>query len=129
EVRPVPSVLVGEKRLVSASTGGDLRLYARERQPPVRVDEGDARIDDREASIGRVGEDEMVRVDAAHEPSDRARPCRRTAAPVDQVPPEDRGIVLVRDVRVHADVTKHRDDVLLDVYAHHPIVPEGDQVY
>ena len=49
----------------------------------------------------------MLAVDAAHEGGDLPRPRARAAAAVQEIPAEDRRVVLLRDVRVHVDVIQN----------------------
>jgi hypothetical protein len=54
-------------------------------------------------------------VDPAQVLDDLARPRARAVAAVQEVPAEDRRVVLVGDAGVDVDVVQERGDVLLDV--------------
>ena len=123
-VRDVPAVLVDDVRLSDRAAGVDPAAHERERQRPVRVDERDAGVDGGESDVGGAREDQVVPVHRPHVPGDLPRPGRRAAAAVQQVPAEDRRIVLVRDAGVHVDVVQQRLDVRLDVREHARVGPE-----
>ncbi len=128
-VRPVPAVLVGDERPPCRAARVPLVAPGRERLRPVGIHERDAGIHAGDQSVPCAREDEMAPVDRAKVRDDRARPLARAVPAVEQVPAEDRRIVLVRDARVPVHVVQERRDVLLDVASDRRIRPERRHVH
>ena len=128
-VRAIPAVLVRDERTPCRFARPHLVTQRRPRLPPVWIHERDADVDAGNQRVRRARQDEVPPVDAAQVRDEGARPVAWTAAAVQQIPAEDRRVVLVCHARVAVDVVHHRVDVLLDVAAHCSISPERRHVH